>query len=99
MIIKILGTGCPKCKLLEQTTKDAINQLWIQADIIKVEDIESILEYDLMATPGLVVDEKVIMTGKVPSVEELVNILPNLANINEDNNIQKSWGCSCGGNC
>lgn len=99
MIIKILGTGCPKCKLLEQTTKDAIAELWINAEIIKVEDMVEIMQYDIMSTPGLVVDEKVVMTGKVPSKEELVQILPNLSNNSKENNVEQSWWCSCGGNC
>lgn len=90
MIIKILGTGCPKCKLLEQAVRDAVSQLGMDAEVLKVEDMGKILEYDLLATPGLVIDEKVVMTGKVPSTEELVKILPNLANIKQENNIQQS---------
>lgn len=81
MIIKILGTGCPKCKALYASVEWAIKELWIQASIERIEDMNDILQYDLMSTPGLVIDEKLVMAGKVPSVEELVKILPNLANI------------------
>lgn len=65
MLIKILGTGCPKCKLLEQATRDAVAQLWIQAEIIKVENMEDIMTYDIMSTPWLVIDEKVIFSWRV----------------------------------
>ena len=75
MIIKILGTGCPKCKLLEQTTKDAINELWLDAQIIKVTAIEDIMMYDIMSTPGLVMNEKLVLAGKIPSKGELKLIL------------------------
>lgn len=99
MIIKILGTGCPSCKMLYAAVEWAIQQLWLDASIQKVEDIVEIMQYDIMATPGLVIDGKVVMTGKVPSTEELVKILPDLLNNSKNNNIQQSWGSSCGGNC
>lgn len=75
MIIKILGTWCAKCKLLEQVTKDAIQQLWLDVQVIKVENMEDILEYDLMATPWLVIDEKVVIAGRVPSKDEIKKLL------------------------
>ena len=75
MIIKILGTWCAKCKLLEQVTKDAIQQLSLDVQVIKVENMEDILEYDLMATPWLVIDEKVVIAGRVPSKDEIKKLL------------------------
>lgn len=103
MIIKILGTGCSKCKALQASVEWAVKQLWIKASIQKIEDMNDILQYDLMSTPGLVIDEKLVMAGKVPSVEELVKILPNLANNKEDSDCKSDskskWWCSCGGNC
>jgi small redox-active disulfide protein 2 len=100
MIIKILGTGCPKCKLLQVLVEWAVKQLWLDVTIEKVEDINDIMQYDIMATPGLVIDEKIVMTGKIPSVEDLVKILPNLPNDKEEKSECKSeWGCSCGGDC
>lgn len=99
MIIKILGTGCPKCKMLYSAVEWAIQQLWLDASIQKIEDMGDIMQYDIMALPGLVIDEKVVMTGKVPSTEELVKILPNITNYKQDTNSKATWGCSCGGNC
>jgi len=103
MIIKILGTGCPKCKALQASVEWAVKELWLTATIQKVEDMNDIMQYDIMSTPGLVIDEKVVMTGKVPSVEELVKVLPNLANYKKesecDSSDKKTWGCSCGGKC
>lgn len=100
MIIKILGTGCSKCKTLQSVVESAVQQLWLNASIQKVEDMNDIMQYDIMATPGLVIDEKVVMTGKVPSVEDLVKILPNLANHKEEKSDYTSRSvCSCGGNC
>ncbi len=75
MIIKILWTGCPKCKLLEQLTRDTVAQLWIEAEIIKVQNMEDIMMYDIMATPALVIDEKVIFAGRIPDKNEMEKLL------------------------
>lgn len=75
MIIKVLGTGCPKCKLLEQTVRDFIAQENIEAEVVKVQSMEDIMSYDIMSLPWIVVDEKLVMSGKIPSREELKNIL------------------------
>lgn len=101
MIIKILGTGCPKCKALQAAVEWAVKKLWLTATIQKVDDMNDIIHYDIMSTPGLVVDEKVVMTGKVPSVKELVKILPNISNCKKEckSDNKKTWGCCCGGNC
>lgn len=77
MIIKILGTGCPKCKVLEQITRDVVIKKWIQADIIKVTNIEDIVQYDIMSTPALVVDEEVVISGRIPEENELEELLTN----------------------
>lgn len=71
MKIEILGTGCPKCKALEENTKKAISQKGIFAQIEKVEDIMKIMEYGVMSTPGLVIDGEVKSTGKVLNPEEI----------------------------
>ena len=73
--IKILGTGCPKCKSLEQSVRNVASELQLDADISKVEDIMDIMQYGVMRTPGLVVDGKVVMSGRLPSKEELKSIL------------------------
>ena len=75
MIIKILGTGCPSCKLLQKTVEDAAKKLELQCQIIKVENMEDIMQYDVMSMPALVIDEKVIFAGKIPQPEEMVDIL------------------------
>lgn len=75
MHIKILGTGCPKCKKLLQLTEDTVKETGIDAKIDKVEDINDIMEYGVMVTPALVIDEKVVFSGKIPKKEELKNIL------------------------
>ena len=75
MEIKILGTGCAKCKTLEKLTREVVNQNGIQATIIKVEDITEIMKYNIMATPALVVNEKVEIKGRVPSATEFKLVL------------------------
>jgi small redox-active disulfide protein 2 len=75
MKIEVLGTGCSKCKNLEKVVQDAVAKAGIFAQIEKVEDIAKIMEYGVMNTPGLVVDGNVKLTGRVPSVDEVVGIL------------------------
>jgi small redox-active disulfide protein 2 len=75
MNIKILGTGCSKCKTLEKLTRDAVMEMGLQADIEKVEDIMKIMNYGVMSTPALVVDENIILSGRVPSSVEIKEIL------------------------
>ncbi len=75
MEIKVLGTGCTKCKTLEKNTIEAVNELAIQANVTKVEDIVEIMNFGVMTTPALVVDGKVVLKGRVPSVEEIKQLL------------------------
>ena len=75
MNIKILGTGCSKCKALEKITREVVEQNGIEATITKVEDIVEIMKYGIMSTPALVVDEKVEIKGRVPSIDEIKKIL------------------------
>jgi len=75
MNIKVLGTGCAKCKKLEQLTREAIAEAGIEASIEKVEDIYKIMQYGVMQTPGLVIDEKVVLTGRLPKRTELKELL------------------------
>ncbi|MDD2559472.1 MAG: thioredoxin family protein [Bacteroidales bacterium] len=78
MEIKILGTGCPKCKTLEKISREVVEQNGFEANITKVEDIMEIMKYNIMSTPALVVNEKVIIKGRVPSAEEIKEILSNI---------------------
>jgi small redox-active disulfide protein 2 len=75
MKIKILGTGCKKCQELEKNTRMAVEELKLEADVEKVEDIKEIMKYKVMSTPALVLDEKVISTGKLLTVNELKSAL------------------------
>lgn len=75
MEIKILGTGCSKCKTLEQATREAVKELGIDANIEKEEDIMKIMEYGVMNTPALVIDGKVVTSGRVPNEKDLKSLL------------------------
>ena len=74
MEIKVLGTGCPKCKTLEKEVINSLADLDIAADVSKVEDIVKIMEYGIMHTPALVIDEKVVLSGRIPSKDELKSL-------------------------
>jgi small redox-active disulfide protein 2 len=69
--IEILGMGCSKCNQLEERAKDAVKELGIEAEVIKVQDIKAITNYGVLVTPALVVDGVVKVAGKVPKVEEI----------------------------
>jgi small redox-active disulfide protein 2 len=75
MEIKILGTGCSNCKNLEKATREAVAELNLDATVVKEEDIVKIMGYGIMRTPALVLDEKVLFYGRVPSVSELKEML------------------------
>ncbi|HAX95183.1 MAG TPA: thioredoxin family protein [Prolixibacteraceae bacterium] len=75
MEIKVLGTGCPKCKNLEKLTQEAVEMSGVTANVTKVEDIMVIMKYGIMATPALVIDGKVVVKGRVPSVAEIISLL------------------------
>jgi small redox-active disulfide protein 2 len=75
MDIKVLGTGCAKCKKLEERTRNAISELGVEASIEKVEDIYKIMQFGVMNTPALVVDGKVVMSGRLPGDKELKELL------------------------
>ena len=75
MKIEILGTGCTKCKALEEAAKQAVAKVGGFHEVKKVEDMIEIMNYGVMSTPGLVVDGEVKSTGKLLSVEEIVQLL------------------------
>ena len=75
MIIKVLGPGCSNCKYLERVTREAVAGLGLDATIEKVEDYPTIVGYGVMSTPALVVDEKVVVSGRVPTVAQLRELL------------------------
>ncbi len=73
--IKVLGTGCAKCNQLEANTKEALKQLQMDDTVDHVTDLSQIVSYGVMSTPALVIDGKVVSYGKVPKVEEVVDML------------------------
>lgn len=75
MTLKILGTGCPNCKRLEVHTREAVQNLAIDAAIEKVEDLPSIMKYGIMSTPALVLDEKVLFSGRVATADEIAGLI------------------------
>jgi small redox-active disulfide protein 2 len=75
MLIKILGPGCKNCANLEKATRQAVTDLGLEATVEKVTDYGQIASYGVMKTPGLVVDEQVLVSGRVPSAEEVARLL------------------------
>ncbi len=75
MEIKILGTGCAKCQALERNTRQAVDELKLSAQIEKVTDLQAILSYDILMTPGLVINGKVVLSGKLASKDEIKKLL------------------------
>jgi len=73
--IKVLGTGCATCKQLEKLVRQAVEETATDATIEKVEDIQDIIAYNVMSTPALVIDEEVRSAGRVPSIEELRQLI------------------------
>lgn len=73
--VKILGTGCPKCKNLEANARQAIEELGIQAQVIKVDQIDQIMAYNILSTPALVIDEVVKVKGRLADVKEIKSLL------------------------
>ena len=69
MEIKVLGTGCVKCKKLQRLTEDAVGELGVSANIEKVEDIAEIVSYGVMSTPGVIIDGELVHAGGIPSKE------------------------------
>jgi small redox-active disulfide protein 2 len=73
--IKILGTGCPNCLKLEALVRETLNDLGLEARIVKVTDLGEIMSWGIMSTPGLVLNESVVLAGRIPSRQQLVEIL------------------------
>ncbi len=94
MEIKILWTGCPNCIRLEENVKSALEKTWKKADVKKITDITDIMTYWVMSVPWLVIDNKVISSWKVNSIDEIVEMLNWW---NSSDKWEKKWGCCfCG---
>jgi small redox-active disulfide protein 2 len=79
LTIKVLGPGCSNCKALEGVARKAVASLGIEAEIIKVQDYNEIMQYPILSTPALVVNEKVVVSGRVPAVEQVTSWLADAA--------------------
>jgi small redox-active disulfide protein 2 len=77
MNIKILGTGCAKCHQLEQVTRDVVKELAIDATVEEVKEIQKIMNYHVLTAPGLVINEELVCSGKVPSKAEVTQFIIN----------------------
>jgi small redox-active disulfide protein 2 len=75
MKIKVLGPGCARCHQLEQTTREVVKELGIDAEIDYVKDIKKIMEYPILTTPGLVIDEKLVCSGRMPTKAEVTTFI------------------------
>ena len=77
LTIKILGSGCANCKRLAWLAEQSVNHLGIEAEIIKVTEYPDIMKYNILSTPGLVINEKVVSAGRLPSEAEIATFLTN----------------------
>lgn len=75
MKIKILGPGCARCQQLEQTAREVVSELGIDADVEDVKDMKRIMEYPILSTPGLVIDGKLVCSGRVPTKAEVTTFI------------------------
>jgi small redox-active disulfide protein 2 len=75
LVIKILGSGCANCKKLAYLAERAVNHLGLEAEFVKVTDYAEIMKYPILSTPGLVVNEKLVSSGRIPSDAEITTFL------------------------
>jgi len=75
MKIKVLGPGCARCQQLEKTVNEVVKELSIDADIADIKDIKKIMEYPILTTPGLVIDENLVCSGRVPTKAEVTTFI------------------------
>jgi small redox-active disulfide protein 2 len=75
MEIKILGTGCPNCSRLEKNARQAVAEMGVEATVTKVTAMDDIMAYDILGTPGLVIDEQVVSSGRVPRKAEVSSMI------------------------
>jgi small redox-active disulfide protein 2 len=80
MNIKILGPGCARCRQLGKTTREVVKELGIDASIEAVKDIQKIMEYPILTTPGLIINEELVCAGRVPTKAEVTQIIANALN-------------------
>jgi small redox-active disulfide protein 2 len=93
--IKVLGPGCPKCKTTFHNVEEAVKQLGIEAEIIKIEDIEEMMKYNILTTPVLMIDDVIKIKGRIAQIDEIAALLKNSNSISEENNSS----CCSDSNC
>jgi len=77
MVIKILGPGCPKCKELDKRVHEVVKEMGADIQVEHVTDVNKIMEYPIILTPGLVIDEKLVFSGRVPTRKEIAQFITN----------------------
>jgi small redox-active disulfide protein 2 len=77
LTIKVLGSGCANCKRVEQIARQVVEEMSLEAEIIKVTEYPDLMKYNIMSTPGLVVNEKIVSTGRIPTPAEVTTWLAN----------------------
>ena len=77
LTIKVLGSGCANCKRLEQIAHKVVSEMGVEAEVIKVTDYNDIITYNVLSTPGLVINEKVVSSGRIPTPAEVTTWLAN----------------------
>ncbi|OGO27866.1 MAG: glutaredoxin [Chloroflexi bacterium RBG_16_54_11] len=77
LTIKILGSGCPNCRKVEAIARQAVGMMGMQATFVKVTDYRDIMDYNILSTPGLVINEKVVCAGRIPSEAEVTTWMVN----------------------
>ena len=75
LTIKVLGSGCANCKRVEQIAHKVVDKMSLEAEIIKVADYKDIMAYNILSTPGLIINEKVVSTGRIPSEAEITTFI------------------------
>lgn len=83
MTIKVLGPGCINCRTLERRTVDALREMNTQANVEKVTELDGMMAYGVMRTPGLVIDEKLVWQGGVPTVEKIKELITASAQVSQ----------------
>lgn len=73
LTIKVLGSGCANCKKVEEVARKAVDSMRVDAEVIKVTEYADIMQYDIMSTPGLVINEKLVSAGKIPSEAQVMS--------------------------
>jgi len=93
--IKVLGTGCPKCKITYNNVLEALKQLGMEANVTKIEDIEEMMKYNVLTTPVLMIDDVMKVKGRIAQIDEIKELLKNTDSISEDNNSSCCSNSSC----